>query len=345
MTACVLMCVYNEKPALLLAAAESILQQSFRDFEFLIIDDGSTDPRTLAAEKHIAQQDCRVRVHCEPHRGLTSSLNRGLEFTEDEYVFRQDSDDWSDPRRLSEQVGFLDGHPDVDLLGTGYWLLRQDGTVLWPVQPPTVHEEILEALQVENPFCHGSVCIRRRALVATGGYRERFRCCQDYDLFWRIAEHSRVGNLPQALYHYRCTGKSVSATSADEQLRTRRIIKLLASARARGRQEYETSALALIANEFSDSDRNPLGTLQRGDCNVLAGDYCQAWRLYCRAIQRNPGSAVCWLKLLRMCIFACFPPTREWLFRPSRLSRCLSGRDTPGSNRKSGEPCLLPKPE
>ena len=230
----VLMAVYDPPLAMLEQALDSILNQTFTDFEFLIVDDGSGDPEVRGFLAQRAQRDARIRIATEPHRGLTASLNRGLALARGAWIARQDADDWSDPERLERQMDYFQAHPETTVLGTDAWTHQQDGRPLWQLHLPTERDDILRRLPHGNPFVHGSVMFPRAAAVSLGGYREEFRCSQDYDFLWRLAERGGAANLAEPLYHYRYTSGSVSAGRAAEQARAHRAIQRLAAARANG---------------------------------------------------------------------------------------------------------------
>ena len=171
----VLMAVYDPPLEMLDQALESILSQSFADFEFLIVDDGSQDPVVPNFLAQRAKCDRRIRIAAEPHRGLTASLNRGLALARGTWIARQDADDWSERVRLERQMEYVGTHPDTAVLGTGAWTHQQDGRPLWPLRLPTAHADILARLPRGNPFVHGSVMFSRAVAVAAGGYREEFQ--------------------------------------------------------------------------------------------------------------------------------------------------------------------------
>ena len=213
----VLMAVHDTPPGLLDQAVQSIRSQTFGDFEFLIVDDGSRREATRAALRHHTASDPRIRLLREPHRGLTRTLNRGLDAARGQWIARQDADDWSDAGRLECQLAFFDRHPDHGLCGTAACTHRQDGRPLWAVPMPGSTAEILEAFPTRNPFVHGSTMFRAEGARALGGYRDQFPCSQDYDFFWRLTERESAANLPEALYHYRYTAGAVSVSRAAEQ--------------------------------------------------------------------------------------------------------------------------------
>ena len=306
----VLMAVYDPPLRMLGQAVDSILEQSFADFEFLIVDDGSRDPEVGAFLAGKADRDSRIRMVRETHKGLTASLNRGLALARGTWIARQDADDWSEPDRLERQMNFLKAQPRTTVLGVRAWTHQQDGRPLWPLRLPTDHAAILDHLPRGNPFVHGSVMFPRTAALAAGGYREAFRCSQDYDFLWRLAERGAAANLPEPLYHYRYTNVSVSAARAQEQARAHRTIQRLAAARRAGEPEQAIPALAQPA-----AGEEAQALLKQADHRMLAGDYRGAWTGYQRLLRAHPGNLLAWGKLARLGVFWAFPTLREACFR------------------------------
>lgn len=191
-------------------AVESILGQSFTDFEFLVVNDGSTDG-TAAALASFDDERLTV-VENEGRRGLTWSLNHGLALTSSDYVARQDADDRSAPERLLRQVEFLDSHPDVALVGTWYRKIDEQGCVLASQQLPVHSTDLRWHLIFYSPFVHSAVMLRRSALESVGMYDESLGYAQDYDLWCRIARHFALANLDDHLVDFRVSPGSMTET-------------------------------------------------------------------------------------------------------------------------------------
>jgi glycosyltransferase involved in cell wall biosynthesis len=305
--------VYDPPLEMLSTAIESILSQTFRDFEFLILDDGSPDEQTRFHLDMWSSRDARLRVFHEPHRGLTRTLNQGLDLARGEFIARQDADDWSEPQRFLRQLEFLRGHPAIALAGTDTRLHRSDGQPLWRLRLPRTTAELSRAFLKSNPFVHGSTMFRRELALRIGGYREQFPCSQDYDFFWRLTEAGGAVNLDEVLYHYRYSAGAISAQRAADQERVQRAARTLAAARQRGETEDISAALrAAGAGTFSDAFR---ASLKQADHLMLAGDFSGARRTYLRLLQSHPGSALAWAKIFRMALFAAIPPAGEVSFR------------------------------
>ncbi len=308
----VLMAVRDTPVEMLRQAIASIRQQTWRDFEFLILDDGSQQLDTLAEFERQAAEDSRIRVERGPPRGLTRTLNRGLELAAGDVIARQDADDWSEPGRLERQVAFLRDYPGIALCGTNAWTHRHNGRPLWPTRLPQNRASISEALWKGNPFVHGSTMFRTAAARTLGGYREEFPCAQDYDFFWRLSDASGGANLAEPLYHYRYNRGAVSARRAGEQQRAHWAARILAEARRSGQAEDVAGALAAAAFQ---NDAEPLAALKQIDHQMLAGDLRMAGRAYAEVLLAHPGSRLAWGKLLRWAVYSSVPPAREWCFR------------------------------
>ncbi len=229
----VIMSVYNAEKHVK-EAIDSILNQTFSDFEFIIVNDGSTD-RTSEILK--SYTDLRLIIVNQANKGVTRSLNKAIEMARGQYIARMDADDISLPQRLQMQVEFLEEHPAVSLVGTSVLQIDEDGKIMAEWSLLTESAQIKKALLTENQFCHGSVMFRRERIEKVGGYREEFERAQDYDLWLRIAEHYEVANLATPLYKWRFTanGISVSRKIAQDQYAT--LARQCAERRRRGEKE------------------------------------------------------------------------------------------------------------
>jgi glycosyltransferase involved in cell wall biosynthesis len=208
-TVSVVMSVYNAE-RFLRESVESILNQSFSDFEFIIVNDGSSDGTRSILESY---QDPRIILIHQENAGVTKALNSGLKLATGKYVARQDADDVSKPDRLSKQVAFLKANPAVGLLGTRFEFIDEHSQVTRLGALPTDNKTLQQRLPVINQFSHGSVMIRKEALDSVGLFREFFKYAQDYDLWLRIAEHYEVCNLPDYLFCYRELEQAISSTN------------------------------------------------------------------------------------------------------------------------------------
>lgn len=211
-----LMSVYNGE-RYLREAIESILSQTFTDFEFIIIDDGSTDGTSAILDQ---VGDPRiVRSRNEANIGLVRSLNNGLKLARGEYVARMDADDVSLPRRLQAQVDFMDRHPEVGVLGCAIQHIDACGRPLGVARLPTMHGVLLWWLCFGSKIAHPSVFFRKAVVERVGGYDVGYAQAQDHDLWVRLASSTRFANLPDVYLLYRQHPNKVSRLHAEAQSR------------------------------------------------------------------------------------------------------------------------------
>jgi len=198
-------------------ALTSILGQTFGAFELIAVDDGSTD-ETPSRLRRASEEDPRVRVIVSPGTGFVAAVNAGIAASVSDWIARMDADDRSHPERLARQVAHLDAHPEVDLLGTSVRVIDAAGTPVSTIRFPLDQAVIALSLRTETPFCHGTVMMRRAALIAAGGYRSDRFPAEDYDLWCRLATAgARLANLDQPLYDYRLSAGGVSRTINERQ--------------------------------------------------------------------------------------------------------------------------------
>jgi glycosyltransferase involved in cell wall biosynthesis len=198
-------------------AIESILNQTFRDFELIVIDDCSTDStvRILAEFK-----DARLTiVRNARNLGIAETLNKGLALARAEYIALQDHDDVSDRTRFQHQVDFLDAHPDVAVVGSACRAIDESGALKWDHPVACENIELKWKLLFDNPFRHTSLMLRRRAVEAVAKYslNPQYRFAEDYDLVSRIANLYRVANVPMRLVDWRIYPTSASGLNGEQQ--------------------------------------------------------------------------------------------------------------------------------
>jgi glycosyltransferase involved in cell wall biosynthesis len=213
----VLMSVYNADRYITRAIA-SILSQTFKDFEFIIIDDGSTDKSLSILAKH-AREDERIRIVCRHNTGLAKALNEALRLAKGEFIARMDADDIAMPERFERQIQYLENHPNCFALGCGVLKIDVDGDPINLMHLSQSHEEIETRLLKGDggALSHPAAMMRRNAVLEVSGYREKFKMTEDLDLFLRLAQKGQLANLPDTLLHYRLHPKSVNFTKYNEQ--------------------------------------------------------------------------------------------------------------------------------
>ncbi len=189
------------------AAIASIVGQTYRSWELILVDDASTDS-SLAVAMSWREHDARVRIiEHRTNRGLAVTLNDAFAVARGEFIARMDADDVSLPRRLDRQVEFLDAHPDVAVVGTGAEFVDADGRGLGPGHLYEQHDDIAANIYRTTPLIHPSVMMRRSFLEWLGGYDVRLRRAQDADLWLRGYRRFRYHNLPEPLVRCRIRAK------------------------------------------------------------------------------------------------------------------------------------------
>ena len=209
------MSVYNGQ-VFLSEAIESILRQMFRDFEFVIIDDGSTDETSEILSAY-ANRDARVLVFHHDNKGRAESLNIGMNFAKGPYIARMDADDIALPDRLQQQYEFMRRHPEVGLLSGAYERISSDGQLLDIVRPPLRDDQIRLMMLRTSAMCHPAVMMRKEIALLSGGYRANLLDADDYDLWLRMSEHTQMANLENIILRYRVHPNQASVANSISQ--------------------------------------------------------------------------------------------------------------------------------
>ncbi|MFH1998098.1 MAG: glycosyltransferase, partial [Planctomycetota bacterium] len=212
----VIMSVYNGMPYLR-QALDSIRDQTFTDFEFIIHDDGSTDGTLSLLESY--DDDRIMLLKSDVNIGLSKALNRCIEKTSGTYIARMDADDISDPTRLEKQLAMMRDDLSIGVLFTCYRLIDQDGKTTQDIPIPLSPEAIYMELFFNNCLVHGSSMIRKALLDEEGGYNENYEAAQDYELWNRLKNRARFMMLPEILYASRSHPASISRKQLDKQTR------------------------------------------------------------------------------------------------------------------------------
>jgi len=302
----VLMSVYNAE-RYVREAVESILSQTFGDFEFIVINDGSTDGTREVLE---GIRDDRVRLLHQENVGLTRSLNRGLRLARGEYIARMDADDISLPQRFEREVALLDGDPQISLADTAARRLRDDGERV--LCPTAAFAEPRVSLMLENPVHHGNVMVRREALLAVGGYDEHFRYAQDHDLWLRMAWRGmRFGLVPEALFVFRQVPECLTRTRRNEQWAFSR------EARLRVMRAVRSGAYALPPTLVEDYSAALLRLARRWLKLGFDRDAREAARCYMHLRPHDPEALTIVLRSHR--------GIRRWYDRAAALKARLAG--------------------
>ncbi len=216
----VAMSVYNGEPYLA-EAIESVLAQSFTDFEFLILDDGSSDSSRETILRYAAQ-DARIRPIIRENRGLIASLNQLVAEARAPLIARMDADDVCLPQRFARQIAFFAEHPDYGVVGSWSEDIDEAGRSIQSealgLDQPTTHEAFLASIDAGGPLlCHPAVMYRAEVVRAVGGYHAAFRHCEDLDLWLRLATRTRLRSIPERLLRYRRSDGQISKCFSFDQ--------------------------------------------------------------------------------------------------------------------------------
>lgn len=222
----VIMPVYNAEKYVGLAI-ESILNQTYKKFEFIIVDDASTDS-TLNILKDFSKRDKRIiLIRNIKNLGVTKSLNKALEGALGKYIIRMDADDWAYPERLALQVDLMEHHPDVVVSGSYIEVCDKN------LKTKCIRKYRLDDISIRkhlfrySPFAHPAT-IWIGEILKSQRYDERIRICQDYELYFRVGKIGKFMNLDKSLLKLRMHDTSVSTTMSDYQLKNTVLIRLSA---------------------------------------------------------------------------------------------------------------------
>ena len=212
----VLMSVFNGQ-RWLKDSVQSVLNQSYQNFEFLIIDDGSID-LSLDIIKHFAKSDSRVRFFKKTNSGLTKSLNYGLHHARGTWVARIDVDDIWFPEKLKKQIEKINQFENINLVGTGLVLINEENKIVKTYNYPSTHLKLIKHLtRGMSFFPHSSAFFKLSEALLIGGYRERFINSQDVDLWIRLSEIGTISCINESLVYIRKHKKQISYIANEKQ--------------------------------------------------------------------------------------------------------------------------------
>lgn len=203
---------YNAE-AYLAEALISVLNQTFSDFELILINDASTDGSDEVVKKYLG--DARVKyLKNQVNQGIVFNLNLALKIAAADLIARMDGDDISDLSRFAKQYDFLQQHPQVTAVGSFVKIIDEQGKVIDQRTKPVDFKEMKKRLLVYSPVVHASLMYRKKDILAVGGYRDKYLYCEDLDLFYRLVYAGyTLANIPEFLYQYRYHSGSVAHRS------------------------------------------------------------------------------------------------------------------------------------
>ena len=229
----VILPVYNAE-AYVREAVESILNQTFTDFECIIINDGSTDGSGVIL-RELAARDARIVLVERPNDGLVSALNKGLEMARAELIARMDADDVSMPERFALQHARMVQEPELAVLGSLMHNMDKEGNIMKLDRYPITPKETARCMECDCSVPHATVMMRREAVLKAGGYRKAFSHAEDYDLWLRMIDLGYAfASLPQPLYNRRWHGANVSSVYREVQVRNTILARLARRVRKAG---------------------------------------------------------------------------------------------------------------
>jgi GT2 family glycosyltransferase len=263
-------------------ALESILAQTFSDFELLVYDDGSSDDSAEILER-AAGRDLRVQLFREEPHGYEFWLRQGIQDARGELVARMDADDVAHPERFERQVAFLDAHPECVAVGSDALLIDPDGRPIRRLGVRSEHEGIDAELLCGrgDALLHPSAMLRRADVLAVGSYRPEYPAAEDLDLFLRLAERGRLANLPEALLEYRQHPAKVSSCRRGEQRRSQDAA-LREAYRRRGLAEASLPARPPVPERVPATDSWHRWASWAIDAGHLATARRYAWKVFRR---------------------------------------------------------------
>lgn len=217
----VLMSAYNSEKYVA-EAIDSILNQTFSDFEFIILNDGSTDKTADIIEQY-AKRDKRIQfVNNTKNQGIITVLNQGLAMCQGEYIARMDSDDISLPTRFEKQVKYMDEHPECGVLGTSIIIYDKENNKEYIQKQRITFCDLLQQCCIINP----SVMLRRSVLLNNNIlYRPKYILAEDYGMWSELIKFTELHNLPDILLKYRWHGGNVSCVYSKQQVQTTKKIQ------------------------------------------------------------------------------------------------------------------------
>ncbi|MBE0410252.1 MAG: glycosyltransferase [Anaerolineales bacterium] len=278
----VVMCVYNEEHYIR-DAIDSILSQTYDDFELIVVDDASTDGTPEILRSFVDERIIIFRN--EKNSGPYRSANKGISLAQGEFIARHDADDISHPKRFEKQVNHLIKNNSIGMVSSDFQYIDKSGHIIDSVSLPASNHTLQERLTRGNIFAQGSVIFRRSVFDQVGGYRDYFPVSQDYDLWLRMSEVSELANIDAPLYQMRFHSKSISRNKRALQLACKQLAWQLASQRREGKQEgpIPTDVLSAFPPEpwklFLDARGSTYLYFASGEFNLAAESLTRAMEL------------------------------------------------------------------
>lgn len=213
----VIMATFNEPEAIIAEAINSVLQQDYEKLELLIADDSTSEPTRRVIDQ-AERRDRRVRILRSDHRmGFVPALNAALHEAKGDFIARMDGDDISLPNRISAQVAYAQGHPDIDVFGGSMYIINKDGNIISERSYPQTKGSIHRMFMYRSPFSHPTVMFRRHIIDHGFYYDPQYRRAEDIDFYIRLYKAGyHFGNLKEKILKYRVMGDLQAKRSKDQ---------------------------------------------------------------------------------------------------------------------------------
>lgn len=237
----VVMSVFNDEKYIR-EAIESVLMQTYKDFEFIIVDDGSIDK---SADIIKSYKDSRIQFLQQSNNGTASALNAGIRISKGKYIARIDADDICLPERFQKQLDYIEDAPNCAAVGSAAEIIDKNGRYLYTYYPPS-DKNVIKSMLPNSPFFHSSVLFRKEIAEKCNFYNEKLYLSQDGVLFTQMAQYGELHNLPEILIKYRISPGALTTISKKLTARKNEIIKK-----------------AVVNGDISDNDALQLKNLRR----------------------------------------------------------------------------------
>jgi glycosyltransferase involved in cell wall biosynthesis len=227
----VLMPVYNGSEYIK-TSVRSVLNQTYKDFEFLIIDDGSQENIKDILKSFKDQRIVYKRIN---HKGLAGALNYGLSISSGDWIARIDADDLNTVNRLEAQLRFLNSNPSCNVVSSWSVYFENPSKVLFELKTPSEDIEIKKFLNLHNPINHSSVIFNKKIILDNGGYDESYNCYEDFELWFRLRDKLKFTILPEVLVYTRM--RSDSMTKSGSKTKVCEMLKKNAASKFKNAQD------------------------------------------------------------------------------------------------------------
>lgn len=287
-TISVVMSVYNEPLEWLKESIESIINQTYKNFEFIIINDNSLDQKLSNFLNYYKNKYSNIVLIENPENlGLTKSLNIGLKAARGTYVARMDADDISLPNRLETQLDFMSHNAEIFLIGSGTYNIDQDGKIIKNCNPIIEENKLKKKLLKKNCICHSTIFFKNKENCF---YREKFLYAQDYDFYLRlIYEKRRILNIPEKLIKYRINPHAITYSNrAKQKLFGVKALEFYFQNLHYGNDDYNAFDQSSILSIDIETTENPIVLQVQIANHFLFGNY-QLVKSYCKKYFKYHG--------------------------------------------------------